>query len=84
MDTPQNIWLCGMYTGMQMVNREGFTHLIVESDSKLLIDMVTRNCKLNIHTPILVYRIHDLAILHDNIAFKHTRCNGKKMCPLID
>jgi len=46
-----------------MENREGFTHLIVESDSKLLIDMVTWSCKLNGHTPILVRRIQDLAIL---------------------
>jgi len=37
----------GMYAGMQMENKERFTHLIVESDSKLLINMVTRSYKLN-------------------------------------
>jgi len=58
----------GMYMGTQVANREGFTPLIVESDSKLLINIVTRSCKLNKHTPILVHRIQDLTILHGNIA----------------
>jgi ribonuclease HI len=46
-----------MYTGM--ARRQGFTQLIVESDSKLLIDMVSRSCKLNGNTPILGRRIRD-------------------------
>jgi len=58
--------------GTQMANREGFTPLRVESDSKLLINIVTRSCKLDKHTPILVCHIQDLAMLHGNIAFKHT------------
>jgi len=52
-------------------NGQGFTHLIVETDSKILIDMVEESCKLNIHTPILIHHIQDLAILHVNIGFKH-------------
>jgi len=62
-----------------MENSEGFTHLIVESDSKLLIDMVIGSCKLNRHTPILVHCIQDLAILYDNIGFKHT-WHGENRC----
>jgi len=61
-----------------MTNREDFTHFIVESDSKLLIDMVTRSCKLNKHTSILVRHIQDLALLHGNIAFKHTCREGSR------
>lgn len=46
---------------------EDFTHLIVESDSKFLIDIITRSYKFNAHTPISIRHIHDLAILHGNI-----------------
>ena len=68
----QNIGACdalhakmwGMYTGMQMARRQGYTNLIVEIDSKFLIDMVTGNCKFNGNTPILVRRIQDLLKLH--------------------
>jgi len=42
--------------------------------------MVTGSCKLNrSDTPILVHRIQDLAILHDNIAFKLT-WHGENRC----
>jgi len=37
-----------------MATREGFTHLIVESDSTILIDVVIGSCKLNEHNHILV------------------------------
>ncbi|GAU10638.1 hypothetical protein TSUD_421140, partial [Trifolium subterraneum] len=68
----------GMYTGMQMARRQGFTHIIVESDSKLLIDMVTGSCKLNGKTPILVRRIRDFANLQWHITFKHTWREGNR------
>jgi len=42
-----------MYTRMQTANREGFTHLIIEGDFKLLIDIVTKSCKLNRNIPYL-------------------------------
>jgi len=42
------IW--GMYRGMQMARRQGYTNLKVENDSKFLIDMVTGSCKLNGNT----------------------------------
>jgi hypothetical protein len=61
---------------MQMARRQGFNHLIVESDSKLLIDMATRSCKLNGNTPILIRRIRDFANLQWHVAFKHTWREG--------
>ncbi|CAJ2649539.1 unnamed protein product [Trifolium pratense] len=68
----------GMYTGMEMARRQGYTHLIVESDSKLLIDMVTGRCKLNGKTPILVNRIQDLSNLQWHVMFKHTCREGNR------
>ncbi|PNX90713.1 ribonuclease H, partial [Trifolium pratense] len=50
----------GMHEGLKIVRRQSFSHLIVESDSKLLVDMVTNNCKINGATPILIRRIRDL------------------------
>ncbi|CAJ2657953.1 unnamed protein product [Trifolium pratense] len=68
----------GMYTGMEMARRQGYTHLIVESDSKLLIDMVTGRCKLNGKAPILVNRIQDLSNLQWHVMFKHTWREGNR------
>jgi ribonuclease HI len=61
-----------------MARRQGFTHLLVESDSKLLIDMVTESCKLNGNTHILVRRIRNFANLHRRVAFKHTWREGNR------
>jgi hypothetical protein len=36
-----------MYEGLKLVRRKDFSHLIVESDSKLLLDMVINNCNIN-------------------------------------
>ncbi|CAJ2630361.1 unnamed protein product [Trifolium pratense] len=68
----------GMYTGMEMARRQGYTHLVVESDSKLLIDMVTGRCKLNGKAPILVNRIQDLSNLQWHVMFKHTWREGNR------
>jgi len=37
----------GMYSGLDMTWREGASHLIIESDSKVVVDMVTNKCKTN-------------------------------------
>ncbi|KAK2418936.1 TMV resistance protein N [Trifolium repens] len=37
----------GMYIEMDLARRQGITHLQVESDSKVLVDMVTGNCKVD-------------------------------------
>lgn len=43
--------------GLELAWSDGISHLYVESDSKLLIDMVTNNCKTNGTTPSLIWRI---------------------------
>ncbi|GAU44778.1 hypothetical protein TSUD_27470 [Trifolium subterraneum] len=50
----------GMYLGMNLALRQGITHLQVDSDSKVLVDMVTGNCTINGSIPTLVRRIRDL------------------------
>jgi hypothetical protein len=44
----------GLYLDLKMVWREWFPHLIVESGTKILINMVTNNCKISRHVPTLV------------------------------
>ena len=44
----------GLYLGLDMAWSEGSSHVIVESDSKVLTDMVTNNCKINGTIPSLV------------------------------
>lgn len=43
-----------------MAWRENITHLIVESDSKILVDMITDNCKFSGTIHMLVRRIRKL------------------------
>jgi hypothetical protein len=50
----------GMYVGMELAERQWVTRLIVESDSKVLIDIGIGNGNLNGATPILIRRIQDL------------------------
>jgi len=49
------IW--GLYLGLDMTRREGLSHLIVDSYLKVLIDMVTKICKINETFPSLIWRI---------------------------
>ena len=50
----------GMYIGMDMARRQEITHLHVESDSKVLVDMVTGKCNINGNVPTLIRHIRDL------------------------
>lgn len=61
-----------MYEGLKIARRQGFLQLIVESDSKLLVDMVTGNYKLSGATPILIHRLCDLIDLPWNVHINHT------------
>jgi hypothetical protein len=61
----------GMYVGLELARRKGVTHLIVESNSKILIDMVTGRCKLNGATPILLRRIQELISMDWQTQFSH-------------
>jgi len=62
----------GMYLGMQLAWRQGFHNLQVESDSKTLVDMITRKVKFNGNPPTLIRRIQDLLKLNWQVHFNHT------------
>lgn len=68
----------GMYLGLEMAWREHIPQLIVESDSKILIDMVTENCKFSGSVPILVQRIRKLLVLDWQVRFRHTWREGNR------
>ena len=67
----------GMYEGLRMARRQGFSQL-VESDSKLLVDMVTENCKINGVVPVLIRRIRDLIELPGEVQINHTLREGNR------
>jgi len=50
-----------MYLGLELARKWGITHLQVKSDSKVLVDMITGNCNININgsAPTLIQRICD-------------------------
>jgi hypothetical protein len=58
-----------MFTRMQLAKTKDFTQLVVESGSKLLIDMVNWSCKLNGKTPTPIRRIHELTDLQWQVCF---------------
>jgi len=70
------IW--GMYLGLEMAWREHISQLIVESDSKILIDLVTENCKFSGSVSILVQRIRKLLALDWRVQFRHTWREGNR------
>ncbi|MCI25003.1 ribonuclease H protein, partial [Trifolium medium] len=53
----------GLYLDLDMALRYHISYLIVESHSKLLIDMITVNCNIGGVTPILARRIRNLLAL---------------------
>jgi len=61
----------GMYIGMDMARRQGITHLQVESDSKILVDMVTEKCNINENVPTLIQRILDLKVMSWQVQINH-------------
>jgi hypothetical protein len=63
----------GMYEGLKIARSLGFSHLIVKSDSKLLVDMITNNCKINGATLVLLPRIN--LIWHVQINHTLRECN---------
>jgi len=50
----------GLYLGLDLTLSEGLSHVIVESDLKVLIDMDTNNCKINGTIPSLVRSIQEI------------------------
>jgi len=69
------IW--GLYLGLEMAWRKHYSHLIVESDSKILIDMISDNFKFNRNIPILVHWIRKLLKMSWNVQLNHTWREGK-------
>jgi hypothetical protein len=67
-----------MYLGMQLAWRQGFHNLQVESDSKTLVDMITRKVTINGNPPTLIRRIQDLLKLNWQVHFNHTWREGNK------
>lgn len=61
----------GIYARTELAQRRGVTHLIVESDSKLLIDMVIGRCNLSGAIPILIRRIEELLNMNWQFSLKH-------------
>jgi hypothetical protein len=61
-----------MYLGLDMAWKERIPQLIVESDSKILIDIVTNNYKFSGVVPTLVQRIRNLLALDWRVQFRHT------------
>jgi len=68
----------GLYLGLDMAWREGISHLIIESDSKVLIDMVTDNCKINGTIPSLVQCIQEILRREWHTQVIHTWREGNK------
>jgi ribonuclease HI len=68
----------GLYLGLDMAWREHYSHLIVESDSKILIDMISDNFKFNGNIPVLVHRIRKLLKMSWNVQLNHTWREGNR------
>jgi len=54
-----------------MAWREHYSHLTVESDSKILIDMIFDNFKFNGNIPVLVHRIQKLLKMSWSVQLNH-------------
>ncbi|CAJ2647032.1 unnamed protein product [Trifolium pratense] len=68
----------GMYLGMQIAWRQGFNNLQVESDSKMLVDMITGKARINGKPPTLVRRIQELLKLNWQVQINHTWREGNR------
>ncbi|GAU30112.1 hypothetical protein TSUD_295930 [Trifolium subterraneum] len=68
----------GMNLGLDLARREGIMHLHVESDSKFLIDMVTKKINFKGNMPTLVRRIKQLLDLDWQVQLSHTWHEGNR------
>ena len=67
----------GMYLGMKLAWRQGFHHLQVESDSKMLVDMIMGTVKFKGRPPTLVHRIQELLKLNWHVHFQSYMVGGE-------
>jgi ribonuclease HI len=68
----------GMYLGLDLAHQQGIKKLHVESDSKVLIDMVTKKKNFNGNIPTLVRRIRQLLQLNWQVHLSHTWREGNR------
>ena len=68
----------GMCLGLDIPWRENTIHLIVESDSKILVDMITENCNFSGMTPTMVRHIRHLLSLSWTVKITHTWREGNR------
>jgi len=68
----------GIYLGLELAWRDGISQLCVESDSKLLVDMITNNCKMNGTTLVLIRRIQNILNRNWKIQVHHTLREGNR------
>jgi ribonuclease HI len=71
-----NAEMWGMYIFLDMAWRANITHLIVDIDSKILVDMINDNCKFNKIVPTLVRR--KLFSLSWTVHINHTWRGGNR------
>jgi ribonuclease HI len=67
-----------MYLGLDLAHQQGIRKLHVESDSKVLIDMVTKKKNFNGNIPTLVRRIRQLLQLNWQVHLSHTWREGNR------
>ena len=67
-----------MYLGLVLALRDSISQHCVESESKLLIDMITNNCKMNGTTPVLIRRIQNILNRNWRIQVHHTLREGSR------
>jgi hypothetical protein len=63
--------LWGIYIGLDIGWNEHIPRLIMESGSKILINIVTDNCKLSGMVPTLVQRIQNILTLDWRVQYCH-------------
>ena len=67
-----------MYLGLELAQRRRITHLQVESDSKVLVDMITGNCNINGSVPTLIRRIREFKNMNWHVQINHTWREGNR------
>jgi ribonuclease HI len=73
-----HIEMWGMYIGMDLSRRQGITRLQVEGDSKVLVDMATRNCNASTNILTLIRRICDLKNMSWQFQINYTWREGNR------
>lgn len=57
---PYMLWCGGMYMGIVVAHQKGITHLQVENNNKVLVEMLNGYCIINGDIPTLILHIREL------------------------